>query len=793
MRCRYLVAILGALISFLPLAVRAQGMLIPTDESLSPLQLTQHRVDLRIEENAAVTHVSQVFANHTSFDLEATYYFAVPEGAVTTDFAIWMNGERISGEVLERGQARQVYERIVRRVRDPGLLEYIDGTLFQASIFPVPARGEQTVEIEYASVLQQVGTMLQYRYPIHRSTGERIPQFVVSGDISSSQEITTVFAPTHEIEVVRKDAHHVAMGMEMSSAVAARDFTLFVGTTGEEVGFSMLTYDLDGDGGDPGYFMMTLSPSAELDESSVLPKQLTLVVDTSGSMRGDKLAQAQDLLRYCVSHLKSVDTFNIIGFSTRVRPAFDEPRLATEENRLAAIDYIDGLRARGNTNISQALTRALSQQGTPDRPHIVLFVTDGLPTEGETDVTAMVDSVRGQTAEGSRRLFAFGVGYDVNTRLIEGIARSGRGRSGYVRPEENIREVIGPYYDRVSAPVMTDLQVAFGEMTATQVYPDPLPDLYRGDQITLFGRYEHPLDSTVTIQGETAHATVTLRHEVPLRGDDRASEESRSFVASLWAHRCIAALLDEINQQGETPQRVAKVVELGSRWGIVTPYTSYLALDPSEQQRLRVARTGEGERGGQITDLLQTQSGLVDGSVSPMGVDPYAIPGFPVRYLALDPEVGAMTATPVAPEPLRRPHHAEETRADAEAASVPMGGVGQARGRGGSGSIATGSSAAGDTGQAAVEAAISANQERDRLVLADRQQVSRQVAGRYFIQQGGVWVQDGYGDRTADRVVSYLSDEYFTLLSEHPEISDILALGEQVRFELSGLVYEIRP
>ena len=207
MSSRVFNTIAPALLALLALAIpgeaAAHGLLLPTDERVAPLELRQHEVDFRIQDNAAVTHVTQVFANHTSQMLEATYYFAVPEGAVTTDFAMWMNGERVTGQVLPREQARGIYEGIVARMRDPGLLEYVDGELFQARIFPIPAHGEQRVEISFASTLPDDGQTLHYRYPLHASAG-RIGQLVVSGSVESRHPIARVYAPYHAIEDVEQ-------------------------------------------------------------------------------------------------------------------------------------------------------------------------------------------------------------------------------------------------------------------------------------------------------------------------------------------------------------------------------------------------------------------------------------------------------------------------------------------------------------------------------------------------------------------------------------------------------------
>ncbi len=731
--------------------VAAQGMLIPTDESITPLELRQHEVEFEIADNGAITHVTQVFANHTSTQLEATYYFAVPPGSVTTDFALWMNGERIQGEVLPRDQARQTYENIVRRMRDPGLLEYVDGELFQASIFPVPANGTQRVEIEFANVLGREGELLHYRYPLHESASARIPQFIVRGEIRSRNAITSVYSPYHAIEeTIASDGRSARVGMEENGASVENDFELFIGQTGDDVGFSLLTHEPDN--GEDGYFMLTIAPSPELEDLEVLPKQVTFVVDTSGSMAGDKIDQAREMLRYCVENLRSEDTFQIVSFSSGVRTAFTEPVSASRENRRDAQAFIDGLQARGNTNISGALERALRDPSSSDRPHSILFVTDGLPTEGETNVEDIVAVVRQGVSDGDRRVFSFGVGYDVNARLLDSMARRGRGEAGYVRPNEDMSDIVGEFYDSIGAPLLTQIDLDFGGVRVSEVYPNPLPDLYRDRDITVFGRYRADHSSSLVVRGQAAGNTWVQEFGAvfdPMAGADTA------FVGNLWAHRRVDDLLTEMEEQGESRRLIDEVVELASAWGIVTPYTSYLAVDPNEQ-------------------IMPPQPLVVDDMMRPPRPTPRPIP----RPSAPDADgfgVGTRTggstgfgsamdeAEQGAPVAAARPT-AEPMRMRRE-----------------------------DSGREAVEDSIARAENRNQMVVSGPRSATRRAAGRDFTITGGMWLDAAASGRAVDERVIYLSDRYFELLRENPELSAVFAFGDRVRFVLDGRVIEVAP
>lgn len=764
---RKLTALLVALVALTTLAsdAAAQGFLLPTDAGVAPLELRQHEVDFRVQDAAAVTHVTQVFANHTAQMLEATYYFAVPEGSVTTDFALWMNGERISGEVLPRDQARGIYEGIVARMRDPGLLEYVDGELFQARIFPIPPHGEQRVEIEFASTLPDDGQTLHYRYPLHESAG-RIGQLVVSGSVESRHPIARVYAPYHAIEDIESRNGARRISMEQTGARAEEDFELFITRTGQDLGFSLLTHDPGG--GEDGYFMMTLSPSPELQELEVLPKQVTFVVDTSGSMSGAKIRQAREFLTYCIEHLGEDDTFQVITFSGAVRAAFDEPMRATRANVADALAFVDALEARGNTNISGALDRALRDPAAADRPHAVLFVTDGLPTAGETSIDHILSEVHRGVSDGDRRLFAFGVGYDVNTRLLDGMARRGRGETGYVRPNEDMSDVIGTFYDGINAPLLTRLAFDFGGVEVRNVYPNPLPDLYRDREVTVFGRFDANRSSAVVVRGQAGSREIVMEHGATFAS---TSTVDTRFVGNLWASRRVAALLDEIDEEGETQARRDRVVALATEWGIVTPYTSYLAVEPGMHEQALSRRDTSPPPPAEAMAPRRSTGVDLDDELGLQGVGSSSGRAFGTTGVGRG---GGGMAAPSA-EPVggaRRPN------APPTAATTRSRASRQPRAQ---------------SGAEAVEESIARNEDRERMVVEETRAATQRASGRAFAAHAGLWVESGLEQVTPDQVVIAMSEAYFTLLREHPELRDVFALGERVRFRLGQRVIEVRP
>jgi Ca-activated chloride channel family protein len=651
-------------------------------------------------------------------------------------------------------------------MRDPGLLEFAGQGLFQASIYPIPAHGEQTVEIEYASVIDQVGTDLVYRYPLHESMGATIGSLVFDVNIAGQSPVRRVYSPHHNIDV---DIQSSSRGMarvtaESMGASTAEDFELYITRSGEDVGFSLLTWDPDD--GQPGYFMMSLSPGAELDELEVLPKQVTFVVDTSGSMAGIKMEQARQMLRQCIGQLGPDDTFNVVGFSTRVTPVFTEPRRADRNNVAEAMAFVDRLNATGNTNISGALSRAFEDPASSDRPHVILFVTDGLPTEGETNIQRIISASADGVVSGDRRVFTFGVGYDVNTQLLDGISRQGRGRSGYVRPEENMSDVVGEFYASIGDPLLTRMELDFGPAQVDRVYPNPLPDLYHGGQVTLFGRFDANASGFVTVRGQAGRESVSLRFPADYAPVDEAD---RSFIAHLWAARRVDDLLAQIETGGINNDNMTELMALATEWNIVTPYTSYLTTEPSEDLAARPVMPAA--LGGPDRDF-RGNTGTGAARAMPRQQEVANVPapgdvnaeGSAIRTRSGNSGIGWANSADDEVQRAPRPQAAM-----APPAPAPV------------------------QGREAVEAAIARNELTDSTTLSSTRPDSsaRTIGTRRFQRTGGLWVQDNLARSTADEVIEAFSDRYFQLMSEVPGISDVLALGS-VRFEWNGRIYEIR-
>jgi Ca-activated chloride channel family protein len=595
MKTRFLPFIFILIILFgLPSPARADGIIIPEPPICDPgpcpplplpisqLEIRYHHVDVRIEDQVAVTHVDQVFFNPNDWTVEGTYVFPIPYGATVTNFILWIDGQAVEGQVLEADEARRTYEEIVRQMQDPALLEYADRGALQARIFPIPPQGERRIELEYTQVLTAEGGLVRYTYPLNteKFSTQPLKSVRISLDVRSNVPVRAVYSPSHPVAVSKDGSFHFTAGYEATDIKPDTDFALYY-SIGEGEAFHLLSYRDPADPAEPdGFFALLLAPRPEAAVHT-LPKDVILVLDRSGSMEGDKFSQAQDALVYILEHLNPEDRFNIITFSTGIETYAQTVRDTSEVQD--AIDWVQRLSAVGSTDINRALLEAAAYAQW-ERPTYLIFLTDGLPTEGVVDSSQILNNLA-STASDNLRLFAFGVGYDVDTYLLDSLAAEHHGTSTYVVPGESIDEVLSSFYAKVSTPVLTDLELDFGDMVVYDLYPSPLPDLFEGSQIVVVGRYREGGVTDVTLRGNLDRQTQTFTFPDQVFISDSlgqaAGGANQAFLSRLWATRKIGYLLNQVRLQGAEQELIDQIVRLSIRYGIVTPYTSYLVTEPS--------------------------------------------------------------------------------------------------------------------------------------------------------------------------------------------------------------------
>jgi Ca-activated chloride channel family protein len=537
------------------------------------------KIDTRINSQVATTHVEQVFRNDTSMTLEGTYFFPIPESASISEFAIWDGDRRLVGEVRTREEARRIYDEIVRRQRDPGLLEYAGKDLFQASIFPIPPRSDKKLEITYTQVVRGEGGTISYRYPL--GMGRQSTEIgTVAGrvEVESPQPLRNIYSPTHVIDVKRHNDRRSLVSFETGSGKEPQDFQLFYTISKEDFGLTLLTHR---EPGKDGYFLLMISPKDDWTENEYSAKDVVFVVDTSGSMGAEgKMEKARSALLYGVGILRPQDRFNVISFAGEEHLMEAGLIAADEKGRQRGAAFVKSLKPAGGTNINQSLLASLRQftNTDRDRPKILVFMTDGLPTVDETRVDRIIENARKASIPGVR-LFTFGVGYDVNTALLDKLAAENGGVADYVEPKEDLEVKVSNFFTKVNYPVLTDLQLDLGGAKTDLMYPRAIPDVFRGSQVTLIGRYSNPsnLESvSLRLSGKSGGQSRSYTYDklsFPLR------TEANDYLPRLWATRRVGWLMEQVRTNGEQKELRDEIVDLGTRYGIVTPYTSYLALE----------------------------------------------------------------------------------------------------------------------------------------------------------------------------------------------------------------------
>ncbi|HEY6188873.1 MAG TPA: VIT and VWA domain-containing protein [Pyrinomonadaceae bacterium] len=722
---------------------RAQGVIVPGPCERCPrpprpitlppaLPIKSIKIETKINAQVATTHVEQIFRNDTDATLEGTYFFPIPEAASIAEFAIWDGDRRLVGEVRSREEARRIYDEIVRRKRDPGLLEYAGKDLFQASIFPIPPHSDKKLELTYTQVLRAESGTVSYRYPL--GTGHNTQQIgTISArvEIESREPLRNIYSPSHAVDISRKGEGRALVSFETPGGSTPQDFQLFYGLSNEDFGVSLLTYR---ETGKDGYFLLLISPKSELSEQEYAAKDILFVLDTSGSMSDQgKMEKARAALIFGIRGLRAEDRFNVISFAGEERLMEQGLIAADERGRARGVDYVNSLRATGGTNINDSLLAAFRQFNTSDRPRMIVFMTDGLPTVSETNTQRIIENVQRARVPGVR-LFTFGVGYDVNTALLDKLAADNGGVAEYIEPREDLEIKASAFFAKINFPVLTDLKLDMGGVETDLVYPRNLPDIFKGTQIALIGRYRNQVELShvrLGLTGRTGSRAQTLYYDnqhFPLRA------EKNDFLPRLWATRRVGWLMEQIRTNGEQKELRDEVVDLGTRYGIVTPYTSYLALESEEASQITAGNQAPPQRRERLGTLSNRPSGTAG-------------------------------AGPVS----RKPSAAAAPPKDAARAT---------------------------TGEVAVQQSKRDRAQQETIRVESDQQAGggmRTVGGKTFYLRDGVWTDAEFKaeSRLPETALSFGSDEYFALLKREPRLADYFALGERVLVVYQGRVYRV--
>ncbi|MEZ6073296.1 MAG: VIT domain-containing protein [Pirellulales bacterium] len=593
----------------------------PSTAAPAHLAVRDQRLDVAatIKDQVAQVQVAQEFHNTGSTALEVSFMFPLPYDGAIDRLTLMVDGKELPGKLLSADEARSRYEAIVRKNRDPALLEWVGHGMFQTNVFPVPAGAKRKVTLRYTQLCRADRGVTDFLFPLStaRYTAGPVGSVDVRVTLQSNVDVKNVYSPSHDVKIERDDPRHVTVTYHAERTVPTTDFRLLYDVGDDTLATRLLSYrpersGSDGDDNDgDGYFLLLANPPiAERDDGQPLPKTVVFVVDRSGSMSGKKIEQAREALTFVLDNLREGDLFNIVAYDTEVTQFKSELQKYNDETRAEAVGFVRGINAGGSTNIDGALKLAMGQLTDSSRPNYLIFLTDGLPTAGETNESKIV---AGATAANQvrARIFSFGVGYDVNSRLLDRLTSTNRGQSEYVQPDDNIEDRVARLYNRISSPVLSDVAVTFemngrgpadGPLT-DRVYPKHDFDLFAGEQLVVVGRYRQSGDVAITVTGSNRGETETHHYEATLAA--AGGDQSYAFIERLWAARRIGEIIDEIDLNGENQELVDEMVRLSTRHGILTPYTSFLADETTDLRAL----TQNSARAEESLQLLKDVSG----------------------------------------------------------------------------------------------------------------------------------------------------------------------------------------
>lgn len=715
------------------------GKTRPVSYNPFPLEVKYHHVLFEITDRTATTTIDQLFYNSTDIALEGEYIFPIPRAAAIKKFSMYINGQEVEAELLDATKASSIYEQIVRQSRDPALLEYEAMDIFKARIFPIEPFSEKRVKITYDEILKKENGTVEYLYPLNTEKFSSQPLEAVSVVVSlkTQSPLKNIYSTTHEVDVVRKSATTASVSYEEQFVKPDRDFKLYYGTDSSDFGLSLLTYREAP--GEAGYFFMDISPDSGLVQQNLIAKDITFVIDVSGSMKGAKIREAKEALNFCVENLNPGDRFEIIRFSTEAEALFGQLTKTDGKTLDEARAYIQNLGSIGGTNIEDALTLALKSSTATDlrdgRPHTIVFLTDGKPTIGETDEDKLTAKIAAANIQ-STRIFTFGIGYDINTHLLDTLTRLTRAYRTYIAPDENIESAIANFYTLVRSPVLTDLVIkATPPIKLIKTYPKlgGLPDLFAGVSLSLIGRYTGSGDAAIILEGKVNNRREHFTYQVSFP----SRKTHHDSIPSLWAARRIGYLLDQIRLNGHDQELVDEITELARTHGIITPYTSYLIVEDEERRVIHEELESKYQTLGNISadmqDFKEASRLEYDKMQEKTGKD------------------GVQASEEV--QSLNRAFNHRQTKQGLSRLKLT-----DASGR---------------------------ELELERRL--------KNVQGRAFYNDGTYWVDSQVQrmKKAKIRAIAFGGQEYFDLLKEVPQVSRFLALGQKVLFAHGGVIYEV--
>jgi len=591
----------GALVAIIP-AVPPVGNEPAPEPKLVPMPLKHTDVKAAVTGYIATVDVTQQFHNPFNSKIEAVYQFPLPEDAAVSEFVMEVGPpdarRQIRGIIREKEEAQRIYQQARDQGYNASLLSQIRPNIFEQKVANIEPGKEIDINIRYFNTLAyndgwytfsfpmvvgprynpadaadpvlaaprgttpaSKGTNLTYLRPDERS-GHDIG---LTLDIDAGVSIEEARCLTHAVNARKstENTNKIHVQLANTDTIPNKDFVFAFRVAGKTLKSGLVTH-VDEQG--RGYFTLMIYPLAGLEQLDRQPMEMVFVLDCSGSMSGEPMAQSKDAMRHALRQLRENDTFQVIRFSNNASAFGPKPVPATTENIKKAIDYVDQLSGTGGTEMIEGIKAALDFPHDDNRYRVVTFLTDGYIGNENDILHAMEQKI------GPSRVFSFGVGSSTNRYLLDRMAKVGRGTAAYLLPTVSGKEIMDLYFERISHPAMTDLQISWGGAQVDQVYPSRTPDLFVGRPVFLTGRYSGKLDD-IRITGRAGSDNLSIA----VSGDDAATHPALSRV---WARRKIEDLMEQMTAEGNNDLQ-PRVLETALEYSLVSPYTSFIAVDAS--------------------------------------------------------------------------------------------------------------------------------------------------------------------------------------------------------------------
>lgn len=565
--------------------VEASGLLIADGGLGGALEVKEHDVRVTINNGIAVTEIHQVFQNAENRVVEALYTFPVPNQASVAGFSMWINGKEMTGEVVEKQRARQIYDSYKQARRDPGLLEQVDYKRFEMRIFPIAPGAEQRVRVVYYQELDADHDEATYVFPLATATRAGLDQrvkgkFAFSLEAKSEMPIVEMGSPSHreDFAVVKHSDGYWQASLEAQGGDLGRDLVIAYRLERPKTGFDLLASK---ERREDGYFLLTLTAGKDLEEREK-GMDYVFVLDVSGSMAQEgKLGLSRDSVAAFIENLDREDRFELIAFNVSANALFGKFSDAGEASRAQAREFLGSQKARGGTVLRPAIEAAYRYRDA-DRALNVVVLSDGMTEQREhRELLQLV----GEHPAGVR-VFAIGVGNEVNRPLLNQLARDSGGLAAFVSQGDDFQRQAKAFRRKLLRPAATGVKITFEGAEVYDLAPKTLPALYHGSPLRLYGRYKKGGPVTVTVTAEVLGRQ--FRQSVKAKLPER--DEANPQIERMWAWHRVEELQDEL-RRGSSGAAPDEIVRLCEGYSIASEYASFIVLEnDAEYQRWKIAR-----------------------------------------------------------------------------------------------------------------------------------------------------------------------------------------------------------